>query len=449
MKLRLTYKFSGLCTFPFYGVVSTALLLTNFALAEVEEPSPTALTADSSAADAYSKEESDQQATVDHLEAETEAAEDIPPDFDKSAASREVVLILDQLRDLEGRFDAYDMSIGEMSLDLADRLAELGDTENALVAYRRALHIMRVNNGLDTDTQIPVLESIHNTQVEARLFEDAVTTLSRIYWVHLQNSNPNDPRLIDVLKRIGTWHLSANYFTIDNKGLSHLIAAHGALAKAHSISQIQNQPYDFDLYNTLSMVNYSLALHVGNDAESSNAIDGSASSGETYAQLSLISGAFRRGKALLQKGIEHARQSGNLENMVRATLLYGDWNQLFKKRYSARDMYALAYQLANQLDEGHSLQRTFERPQKLPYFDVDALEFTPDPIETFPIKLEFNVNGWGQSSDVLILDEKTRENRHAHRTAIKSVRSAIYRPTLLDGQPIDFIGVKQTIVVPK
>lgn len=372
----------------------------------------------------------------------------------ESNYDRDIALIRAKLEDLEGRVDAYDYGIGELSLEMGMLLSEKGDAEGALAALRRSLHVSRINNGLDSTLQLPVLEATLEVQTKANLFDAAGDTLSRIYLVHTQNYLPNDPATIELLRRIGLWHFSAYYYDIDKKGISHLLDARRALGLAHDMSLEADLGYDFDLYNVLAMTDHGLALFASSTGANTGNAPASAEFGSKPSQADqinpgMITGSYRRGKILLETGLEEAIKSENVENTVRAMLLYADWNQLFNKRHAAQKLYLKAYQAVQSLPEENALRASFNRPHRLPDFNGNTLEFGPVEKEVQLVSVKFKVNKWGASSDIKILPKDDDEEiRHTvKRAATKTVRSAMYRPAIANGQPIDSLDVTQNVIV--
>ena len=382
-----------------------------------------------------------------NLPGPTTASSEIQADDASDTKAEDLARTRNQLAHLESIADAYDDGIGELSLELGALLARQGQTEEALSAYRRALHISRINHGLDAVLQLPVLEAMFDVQTKANRIESAGDTLSRIYRVHQQNYLPDDPATIEVLMRIGIWHFSAYFFEIDRLGLTHLIKARKALGMAHTFSMAGKQDYNFDLYNLLLMTDYGLAS-MANNSDAGNT-DPVGFSGPSQSTINLLNSSFRRGKTLLEKGIQEAHESEHRESMVRALLLYADWNQVFNKRNRARKLYLAAYQAALELPEESMIRQSFNRPHRLPDFNSASLQFKPKDAETQMVYVKFDVDDRGFSRSVKILENAEQETipPHVKRAARNTVRTAAYRPAIANGQLIDAKGVTQMIVV--
>jgi len=379
-------------------------------------------------------ETSDQEASIELQPAE-------------NTTNKDLIQTQNQLAYIEGLVDAYDDSIGELSLEIGTLLASEGKTEEALSAFRRALHVSRINNGLDSDLQLPVLEAILDLQTKTNQISSAGDTLNRIYRIHQANYLSTDPATIDALIRIGIWHFSAYFFKIDGLSLTHLIKARRAFGLAHDFSQDSEQGYNFDLYNLLAMTDHGLASIASSNESSSN--DTSSFSGNGQVTVSLVTGSYRRGKLLLETGILDARKSENIDSLVRAILLYADWNQMFNKRNAARKLYIRAYETALKLPEESPLRQSFNHPHRLPDFNSTLLQFGPKDVEVEMVPVRFNVDKWGASTNIEILPKENEEKvaNSVRRAARSTIRTVAYRPSIVNGQPIDSVGVTQTVIV--
>lgn len=70
------------------------------------------------------------------------------------AAQREQLLVLEQDQ------GPYAAALAEPLMDMGRFLQETGDAEQAGLLYQRALHVLRVNEGLYSDNQMPLLRSL-------------------------------------------------------------------------------------------------------------------------------------------------------------------------------------------------------------------------------------------------------------------------------------------------
>lgn len=379
----------------------------------------------------------------------TENVEPLAAEADQIAtdtSAQDLLSIRSQLDALESRADAYHIGISELSHDLAGLLVAEGEIDEAMSALQRSLHVSRINYGLDSPRQLPILESIQDLQVLSNQYESAGQTLDRIYRVYQTNYSDNDPKLIDILTRIGVWHLAAYHHRIDRLGFEHLLTANSFLNVAHE--QIVNSSfgYNYKLYNLLAFTKHGLATFAGKTSDGASGTNDTVSSQRNEIT---VSSAYRQGSSLLEHGLDEAHESKDPESLTKAILLYADWNQIFKNRHTARDLYKYAFRAASTLPESHPLRLSFNQPHRLPSFDTNELGLSPEGTDIKEVLIQFDVSDWGISSNIkpIVGDEDEVLNSRVRRAALGTVRSAIYRPAIYDGQPVDFIGVNQTVVV--
>ena len=375
-----------------------------------------------------------------------------------ATASAAVTEIERALYQVESQFDAYDPSISELSQDLGARLAEIGQYPDALKAYRRALHVLRINEGLDSERQIPILENIVETHYKAGQAEEAGEVLERLSFVYNRNFGGLSPATIPLLLSRGNWHLSAASYSAPNTTLRHLQEAFNAYSQVASISSAHGLPYNNEVYEVLTTTTYQIAL-IGDAAQSKPARIQALSNRDLLRdslareQQNTGSSAYRRGKLQIKRAIAHAEASGDPEHKALALIQMGDWEQLFRKRFSAREHYLQAYEYAVMLEEDNELLALFDTPKRLPDFDtVDRLTANAGKNDQ-PLRVSLDVSPWGAARNaelVVDIDQPLGagpRNLNAERRALRRAASSIYRPRIVDGAAVGATNVVQTVKI--
>jgi tetratricopeptide (TPR) repeat protein len=404
-------------------------------------------------------------------------ADDPLPTTQLSVDSRDEILaqIQTQLDLLESSRDAYDIGISELSLELGAHYAELGYYDQSLEAYRRALHIARINYGLTSEQQLPILEQFLELYEEAGYLEEIDTLFNKMLLIYGENHDAWSPEMANLYELIGSWHLAAYYHQIDENPVSHLVSANIALSNAHKIGMAQSDnSYNFNLYNLLSLTNWELSTFYIDNTKSDLSNENVMYSRQTSAH---IMNSFRGGREMLLEGIEAAEKSGNTENIVRATLMFADWNQMFNRVQTALDNYIKAYNQVDKLPQDNSLRLSFNTPHALPNFDQSEFSVELGRRENYEIELSFDVTQWGRPSNItlveepaeaeaeteedlaneetneapaaVISEEEQRQKNDAVRQAMSTIRNTVFRPAFADGQPTDYQNVRQVILVAK
>lgn len=361
----------------------------------------------------------------------TSPAENRNPDLVRA----ELSALQEELGRLEASYDVYDPAIAEITLDIGDRLRERELYDEAIVTYRRALHVTRINEGLLSERQVPILERIINTHNLNRDIEASGETLDRLTDVYFDIYEDSDVALIPHLISRGTWYISAFYGADRQRDVQLLMHAHEAYDRARIISESNDLAYQPDVYAALGAVNYNLAVLF--------AETGSTSSGNLLSdaerQGAFLGNSYRRGKLQLQKGLERAESSANPEHKLTALVMLGDWEQLFRKRYTARDIYLRADALAQEInpsDSSVTATQYFVQPSALPTFDRSAFLLKAKTTrDTVPVEVTMEVSAWGLPRNVSLTPESQElDNLRAKRGALTRAKSAVYRPKISNGQ---------------
>ena len=104
---------------------------------------------------------------------------------------------------------AWDDGLVEELAALGRLQQEQGDHLAAIETLDRAIHINRINAGLYTLEQIPVVEQLIQSYMALGDWEQADIYNNYLFHVQQKAFGDNDPRLILVLDRLATWYIQA------------------------------------------------------------------------------------------------------------------------------------------------------------------------------------------------------------------------------------------------
>ena len=126
------------------------------------------------------------------------------------------------IEQLEYDHGVYDARLTEALQGLGAQLLLAGDQQAARDVYSRALQISRINDGLYSETQVPIIEKIIDIDLQLQNW-DAVDK----QYAYLENLfgklyRTDDPRLEQSLRKLVAWHLDASNVNLEGKRLDHL-----------------------------------------------------------------------------------------------------------------------------------------------------------------------------------------------------------------------------------
>lgn len=353
------------------------------------------------------------------------------------------------VNELQKAQGAYAESLAEQLVGLGLAYKNLGQYPPAIAAFNRSLLVKRVNLGLYTLEQIPILEQI----IAANSATGDWTALNQnhryLYWVYLRNYGVDDPRLLPVLHRLGYWQLHA--YTYDNQtgANNHLDVANNLFHSAIAIIDSHYGLYDQRLLDPLYgivLVNYqvkaALYANFGSIPESMSIFDDDLGTIDASDIHFYINNAYRTGKAALLRIIDiQAHNQDSASSVTGIGMVHlGDWELLFDRRDAANETYAQACaQLAASGMARAEIDQLFAQPRSLPALQ-GSLPDTREPAQQDSIGnyvlARFDVSPTGRPSNIEIMEANPADNKVMQRRARQRIRATRFRPRLEDGQPI-------------
>lgn len=335
-----------------------------------------------------------------------------------------------QVLQLEIENGAYNNDLSEALTGLGLAYSAAGNHQEALDVYTRALHINRVNEGLQNINQLPILERVIQANTALGDYKSLADNYSYLLWIYGRNYDNGDPALVPVLQKIANWHLDAYEVTEPPDSVGHLVYATNLFTKALEIIELTEGPHSPELINPLYGIvnaNFKMVepfgfiqnidfivgsraspllpsdfnrLNVPLDSEvySRNDFSALGYNQEHLSRIlqdqknaaSLIQNSYRSGRNALERIVDIHVKNPDLPRLSHAYALthLGDWYLRFYKRSVAQSSYEQAYQVL--LQGGHDVVSdqgffsyprsldTFKTPQILPDKYVQDATFSRD-----------------------------------------------------------------------
>ena len=359
----------------------------------------------------------------------------------------------------------YNSAVTDIELDggawdggLVEELASLGRLQQqqgnhigAIQTLDRAIHVNRINSGLYTLEQIPVVEQLIQSHMALGDWEEADIYNNYLYHVQQKAYGFDDPRLIPVLERLATWNLQA--FKIGHGSLlgiklrqsqimfnaaARMVDVHFGKADERFINyqrNIASSAYlvaqNPDLMAQIDKSEYRTRQQVF--AEQMNE------------QRQVQPSGFRTGeRALLEVVMLYQEKGYGTYALAEAITHLADWYLIFGRRQSALKSYKLAWDMLQGLEDSEELtQQLFGSVTPLPAFGSsievpDAFYRTEDGSQALRFDyadLTFDVTENGLARNVESISEETEDNQAQLGKLRNSTRSMRFRPLVIDGEP--------------
>jgi len=191
------------------------------------------------------------------------ASSDVP-----HAAVQEFALLVEQLETEHGPFD-YRLSEPLQTAGIA--LERQGDFLQALHLYERALHVTRINSGLYSEDQIPIVEMLINANVALENWAVVDNHFRYLHLLYTRLYKDDSPELKRGLAQISDWHVLAINNDFGTDRVDHLREANKLFSRRLAMmegSVPDDDPAMHTLRYNIAITQYHLRVMSGggNDA---------------------------------------------------------------------------------------------------------------------------------------------------------------------------------------
>ena len=123
---------------------------------------------------------------------------------------------------LESDFGAYDQRQVELLEDLGRLNQSSGEHQQALVLFKQALHVARINQGLYHESQISIVDDIISAEIALKNWEEVNNFYAYQEHLYRRLYDTDDSRLEAGLRKVSIWHITALNVNLDGKRIQHL-----------------------------------------------------------------------------------------------------------------------------------------------------------------------------------------------------------------------------------
>lgn len=354
---------------------------------------------------------------------------------------------------IEDEYGVYDGRLPKQLMGLGLAYQSQGEHQTAIGSFKRAIHVSRINDGLHSLKQVPMLSRLVDSYVETRDWKNANDKQHILYQLKRRNYGDQNPKLLGPLSKMVEWHLSAYQ---RGSNMTHLLRAWELNKHAISIIETNYGPEDMQLSEALfrqALTSYHLAsLQMSASSPSSSVGQGHQRSinmtapnlPEQDERLHSMLSPYRDGKTALLRRVNIYKKNPEVsaDNRAEALVHLGDWYFYFNKRESAIRTYREAVAVLEENDDTRShIEQVFGKPHALT-FEVSDERPEQDQDENKQqgyVEASFNITPAGRARNIKILDSNPPKMMDS--IVQKSIKATRYRPRIIDGKPVLTKGV--------
>ncbi|WP_438951508.1 hypothetical protein [Porticoccus sp.] len=348
-------------------LISGSLLAANADIPQTNTPEQGTERYDSNSGGPEASPKSDQPAL--HIE---EAASQPAAQVQAAQIIADYQSAIDQRKALAGPFDP---ELSELTFALGKTLQRQNRLDEAIQAFQHAMYVNRVNDGVYSLSQEPMLRGMIDTHIQLGHISDAAESYQKLLWLHRKTYGADDPRILPLLDEIGQWHLRVYNARGRRDDLYHLNIAHDAYNQALAITAQQHGPDHLSmtglLYNS-AMTAYYLHTH---ERKHANSWDNTDLLSERFSQTRWVAddpflskNYFQNGRRANAKMLDILEQDPSVSAADKATgyVKTGDWLMLFNLTGPAIEAYQKAYSVLQNTNDAALVTALLGEPKMLP-----------------------------------------------------------------------------------
>mgnify|MGYP001816533106 CR=1 FL=1 len=352
---------------------------------------------------------------------------------------------------IEASHGAYAGGLPEQILSLGYTLQNQGRHQEALELFKRGVHLARINDGLYSPQQLPLLQGQIASHIALGQYSAADERQHYMYRVQVRSMEQGTLRA-EALMQQAHWQYNAYHLELGNAGFMRLMNMWDLYRMA--LNDIIDREGDSSPALLIPLRGMLQAQFLIADYQPDEDY-GEADDLGTRQKLSRFNAyraqSYDKGSAVIlaMHGIEQKQEEAQAETgeqvsqqpglaSAKALVMLGDWRFWNDQKKEALQAYEQArLELVERDDAQLQIDSIFGQPVALPNVDgVRRLPAVEDPAQG-DILLEFGVTKRGKVVDLERVDDNEDVNKALANRVMRKLRKTLFRPRFEEGEPVD------------
>ena len=351
------------------------------------------------------------------------------------------------IMDLESRFGGYAAGLAEQLSGLGAAYQTRGSHLEAAAVLKRALHLARVNYGLHSPEQIPILQQLIHNLISSGDYQTADERYDYLYRLQHRIFGPAAPQISVAMLERARWEEQA-YFLLPDKetAFGRLLAMWELYVQV--LNRVIRQEGSFspkllEPLHGLLITQYLISTYAGGQGGGIEVSAGLSRSVPAQDQFDAVRVSnYRRGQKVLASLRElHTHNEPAASPLPAESLLeLGDWHLWHRKQAPARLAYQQAWDELTLLEDREELlQQHFGKPVLLPTLSGYNKDLGAPATIKGHVEVSFTITESGRVADLDTINTEwvDGEGRQASPSKLlRRLRKTIWRPRLLGRVPV-------------
>lgn len=354
------------------------------------------------------------------------------------------------IEEIESQDGAYGSRLTQELMNLGSIYQEYGRHDEAIKFLKRSAHLNRINDGLYSTTQIPIIRKLITSLKETKQWSKVDKSYSYLSWLYSKNFAADDIAMLEIQMEKANWQLKSYSVQLSVEPLRDLFNAYGSYQNALEIMTNTYSKTDIRVIpalNGLILTNYLVATTA---ISKSVTVDSDGSYVQEYSfsgrKISYMKrNSFSTGVELIQRelAVHNQQQLIDHMNVSKAMLKLADWYLMYGKKQLASSHYKQAYAYAKTHNENNNkFNELFNVPVELP--DLPNLSNNspanlPNDNNLEDVKYvhaSMDITRFGRVKNLQIVSSNPEKNIRMRSRVLKYLRAARFRPRIVDGSPM-------------
>ncbi len=400
---------------------------------------------------------------------------------ERRALEQQISSYVESIGDQESEEGPYSTQLVQDLFSAGNLSQQLGDHEQAMDFFQRAQSVIRINEGLETLSQIPIMEAmVASTYAQGKLRE-ADDLQDALFSLKQGSYGERSVSMVPTMINFGQWHMDAflersnillnvdrmnvvrfmsdpgNYiheYDPRDTPLMNLYTAQETLLNAIDILVSKREYFHPQMLEAerLLLKSYLLSMHRENilyepDFYLTRKKRKTGSRLNTNSMELNESREYKLGQSSHNRTVTFIRNDPDLDpgELARAMLEAADWHLLFERKVKAADEYQAVYDYFADIPQlAASVQDILypSRPVVLPTYlpppnSREKLDIGPnEPVDYFGyFDVSFRVDKFGKAKRIKILDQGGDISSNLEIRMKQYLRKVLFRPFFKDGEP--------------
>ena len=348
---------------------------------------------------------------------------------------------------------AWDINLTENLTSMGEIYQQQGLYQEAIDVYSRAMHVSRVNLGLNSLDHLPVVERMIDNYLALGDWESANQYQEYLYNAQRREYGMNDPRMVSVLSQRAIWELSLFNARWGDELGSKLLRALYLYQVASNLVSVHfgqdDERYSKFLKDTAGTAylvsRYQALIRETTQMQYSPAQDLYPDGPRGF--IGSFDDGYEDGLEALQSNVgSFSEEDRDSVEYAQALILEADWYLLYDRRRAAQAKYREAYEILRSRQNAKTLiENAFGTVKPLPDFS-DQIEsifikgnFEGRALvarESGYVEVQFDVTSFGSVANLKVLTDEAEVDNRVISALRRQIRGTLFRPKVQDGEVV-------------